>query len=329
MISFGLSTILLLLIVAGVIAYVGDNLGRSIGRKRISLFKMRPRHTAIAFTVVTGALIAFLTLTLLLIISTDARTALFGLEKLKTELKQTHLELNQKISEKDQIDLALRKAGLEIRSLEQTKKKLNEQVNIAQHADLLFKAGDTIVTSLINAGPEQAKLELGLKQILSAADAYIRGLGIESSQQLLFISPQNFGLTVKTLQLSQEQQIIKVIANKNTIWGDPVEVYFETLTNKLIYKAKQPVAQIEIKPGLSQPEIEQKIKAFLAHLNNLGKAAGIAPDTKGSVGSISYSNIFSLAEKIAGTKTSVIVQAVAKDNIYTIGPLEIDLKIKP
>ncbi|MGV3721785.1 MAG: DUF3084 domain-containing protein, partial [Actinomycetota bacterium] len=53
--------ILLLLVLCGFIAYMGDLLGRRLGKKRLSVFGLRPKHTAILLTVVTGVVIAAVT----------------------------------------------------------------------------------------------------------------------------------------------------------------------------------------------------------------------------------------------------------------------------
>src|SRR3954470_23750643 len=53
--------VLVLLALCGFIAYVGDLLGRRLGKKRLSVFGLRPKHTAILLTVITGVLIAAVT----------------------------------------------------------------------------------------------------------------------------------------------------------------------------------------------------------------------------------------------------------------------------
>ncbi|HEU4754029.1 MAG TPA: DUF3084 domain-containing protein [Armatimonadota bacterium] len=53
--------ILLLLALCGFIAYIGDLLGRRFGKRRLSIFGLRPKHTAILLTVATGVLIAAFT----------------------------------------------------------------------------------------------------------------------------------------------------------------------------------------------------------------------------------------------------------------------------
>ncbi len=57
---------LVLAVMGGGIAYAGDRLGSYIGKKRHSSFGLRPRHTAMLWTVVSGGGVAVLTLLLFL-----------------------------------------------------------------------------------------------------------------------------------------------------------------------------------------------------------------------------------------------------------------------
>ena len=50
--------IVILAITGGVIAYLGDRIGMKIGRKRLTLFGLRPKHTSILITILTGVFIA-------------------------------------------------------------------------------------------------------------------------------------------------------------------------------------------------------------------------------------------------------------------------------
>ncbi len=74
--------ILLLLTLCGFIAYMGDLLGRRLGKKRLSVFGLRPKHTAILLTVVTGVLIAGFTFGAALIIVPGFRQAVIHSERL-------------------------------------------------------------------------------------------------------------------------------------------------------------------------------------------------------------------------------------------------------
>lgn len=66
----------ILFAMGGVTAYMGDRLGSYIGKKRHSTFGLRPRHTAMLWTVVSGGMIAVGTLALFLALNRTFSTAL-------------------------------------------------------------------------------------------------------------------------------------------------------------------------------------------------------------------------------------------------------------
>ncbi|MGB4529751.1 MAG: DUF3084 domain-containing protein, partial [Bacillota bacterium] len=50
---YGAALIILLILLGGVIAYVGDVVGRRVGRQRLTLFGLRPKHTSVVVAVIT------------------------------------------------------------------------------------------------------------------------------------------------------------------------------------------------------------------------------------------------------------------------------------
>lgn len=94
--SVMLFLILIIVAVSGLIAYIGDLVGRKMGRKRLSLLGLRPRHTAIVISVCVGMLIAALTLTTTFATSKRIRDAFFTpLDKLRAEREATREKLEQ------------------------------------------------------------------------------------------------------------------------------------------------------------------------------------------------------------------------------------------
>jgi uncharacterized protein (DUF3084 family) len=72
-----------LVILACVIAYVSDNMGKKLGKKRISLLGMRPRQTATALTMASSVGIMFVTLLVVSLFSRQVRTALLRVDKMR------------------------------------------------------------------------------------------------------------------------------------------------------------------------------------------------------------------------------------------------------
>lgn len=334
MFAFGTRIILLLLFIGGVVALAGDYIGRAIGRKRLTFLNLRPRYTAMAVTILTGVLIALTTIGIILMVSQDARTALFGLQKLRGELSEKSLllektkdELGARILEKEKIDREFDSAKTNLRRAKLEMGKLEKEIEISRKGEVLFKVGDTLVVSTIQAGPEKEKLEEGLKQILSAADAFVRNFCLEEEKHLIFISPEDFNQSVAELQKREGENIVRVIASRNTLWGEEVAVRFEIAPNKLVYNTDEAIAELLVSPSLSIPEIEQEIKKLLFMTHEAAKNKGVIPDPSGSLGSVPYSTILSLAKKIKGHKKETLLKTVAKKDIFTIGPLEIDFRV--
>lgn len=110
---FGIALIAILALTGGIIAYIGDKLGTKVGKKKLTMFGLRPKHTSIVVTIITGILITVSTMGILTLVSRDVRTALFGMEALKTNLTT----LSQEVSAKN-IELDTSRSALEAKTAE-------------------------------------------------------------------------------------------------------------------------------------------------------------------------------------------------------------------
>ncbi|MHB9130948.1 MAG: DUF3084 domain-containing protein [Armatimonadota bacterium] len=87
---------LIIIVVSGLIAYIGDLVGRRMGRKRLSLFGLRPKHTAIVISVGVGMIIATITLIGTLAVSKPVRDAfLTPIATLKADLEREKQEVSR------------------------------------------------------------------------------------------------------------------------------------------------------------------------------------------------------------------------------------------
>src|SRR5262249_42669537 len=102
--------LILTVIMGGIIAYTGDLIGRRFGKKRISLFKLRPKNTAILITSFTGVFISGLTTGTLFMVLRPVREIILDGENAIRQLPG----LNKKVrDEKQQIaDYEVKSAAL-------------------------------------------------------------------------------------------------------------------------------------------------------------------------------------------------------------------------
>ncbi len=154
-----------LLIASGLFAYLGDILGTKIGKKRISILGLRPRHTGSIITAITGITIALVVLGSLAVTSDTVRTILFSMKFLQRQITQLTSDLQDSRDE----------AELTYLSLMDTQAKLETQ------EERLRSVGELLTKNISKL--QQTQAELGdLKTEKQQLDTTISSLHIEAEQ---------------------------------------------------------------------------------------------------------------------------------------------------
>jgi hypothetical protein len=82
----GIAVVIAITLVAGFVAYIGDRVGHQVGRRRLTLFGLRPKYTSTIVAVGTGMLIALTVTIVALVASQLVRTAFFRLGSLNAQI---------------------------------------------------------------------------------------------------------------------------------------------------------------------------------------------------------------------------------------------------
>ena len=53
----GIAMFFVLMLMGGLIAFLGDKIGSKVGKKRMTLFGLRPKYTSVIVTIISGILI--------------------------------------------------------------------------------------------------------------------------------------------------------------------------------------------------------------------------------------------------------------------------------
>ena len=96
--------IIMLILLSGMIAYIGDQLGMKMGKKRLSIFGLRPRYSSIIVTVITGMVIASLSIVILLSVYSGLRQALFNINEVMQRLDRLDEQLAERTEQVEQIE---------------------------------------------------------------------------------------------------------------------------------------------------------------------------------------------------------------------------------
>ena len=125
---YSLVLVFTVIIISGLIAFVGDWIGLKIGKKRVTIFGLRPHHTAIVITIISGILIAIITVTILAISSNDVRTALFGMEELKEKLFYLSQEVELRNIQLSSTKEDLEEKTTQLQEMEEKYQELSEDI---------------------------------------------------------------------------------------------------------------------------------------------------------------------------------------------------------
>lgn len=97
----GIGNVAAVMALAGTVAYVGDRVGHQVGRRRLSLFGIRPRYTSTIVAIATGMFIALVVTLGAILGSEQVKTAFFKLNSINqqiVELQARQRDLEAKVN---------------------------------------------------------------------------------------------------------------------------------------------------------------------------------------------------------------------------------------
>ena len=172
---YGITLILVLAVVGGVIAFIGDRLGTRIGKKKMSIFGLRPRHTAIIVTIFTGICITTVTFGILAAASENVRTALFGMERLNAMIAETRAALVFTSGQLEEAQNAQAEAGTALeKSKEEIARLEGEQTELRAESERLSEGNRALMMEKEGLISINGRL-LGENETLSSLNGRLSG----------------------------------------------------------------------------------------------------------------------------------------------------------
>ena len=187
---YSLILVFTVIIISGLIAFVGDWVGLKIGKKRVTIFGLRPHSTAIFITIISGILIAVITVTILAISSNDVRTALFGMEELKEKLSYLSREVELRNMQLSSTKEDLKEKTTQLQEMEEKYQELSEDIKnkTDQLEELLI-----IREGLIE---EKDKLTKEVEELNAAIKALCSGIAWIREGEVILGSEEQIALTI-------------------------------------------------------------------------------------------------------------------------------------
>lgn len=243
----GYILVFVILVLGGVIATVSDRLGTKVGKARLSLFKLRPRDTAVVVTVMAGSILSAITLGILFATSKPLRTGVFRIDEIQKRLKNARRELNQATQEKNVVETELgqaRAAQAQARAnLEQINRSL--QAANAEQARTQTKL-NSLRVQLNSVQAAKSKTEQQLSQVEAAKSQTAEQLSSVEAAKSRTESQLKLVETARSTTRTQldrtESQLKTVSAQKTSLGSEIAQLQGER--QQLIEQREQVKTQI-------------------------------------------------------------------------------------
>ncbi len=338
---YGFTLIFVLTFIGGLIAYFGDKIGMKVGRRRLTIFGLRPKHTSILITVFTGIFITGASITILSIASEDVRTALFAMKEIQSTLATNQIQLEQGMQELNDARAELDKVNSEFAELEKRRATLAEEFTLAsetfvkfatqiRYGNVALQAGEIVFAQTIQGGKELDEVTRELLNFLNQADEIAYQLGarvVDGSQSAIIIDQKTFDLAIHAIHREPQLFVLRAVSSTNTLVGEPVFAHLELISNEVVlFKAGDVLAEVNVDLEAT-PEVDKEILALVNHANMVAIGKGMITKNGGAVelAGEKFLNILSETKELSG---AILIQAKAAEDIYpAIHPLQIELEI--
>ncbi len=228
----GIGNLAFVMAIAGAVAYVGDRVGHQVGRRRLTLFGIRPRYTSTIIAIATGMIIALVVSLAAIFASEQVKTAFFKLNS-----------INQQIAE-----------------LQARQRDLEAKVNTGR----LVLPVDTLMVPFYRIIPQSASASRRLATIrdyyffaVKYVNANYPRLGLKSYAIPTDADKRLKGLSTDlttAAQLSQANVMLTVTSDQNLFENDQIHFAINVTADIRYFQKGQVIAQLVI-PGRSGASI--------------------------------------------------------------------------
>jgi hypothetical protein len=226
----GIAIVIAITLIAGLIAYIGDRVGHQVGRKRMTLFGLRPKYTSTLVAVATGMTIALVAEIVTLATSPYARAALVSLN-----------DINNRVNE-----LQAQADTLE--------KQAKEQNIVVNRGDLMYDQFLIITPQMLPL--ERSKL---FDNFFEAVVASVNRRFVPQGLKAFKGKSDDPEIAKKIDQILSDARVqgfllngpvlVVAIADENLFPNDPIHFTFAPYADQVIFRRDQPIASVEIDGG--------------------------------------------------------------------------------
>ncbi len=277
-----------LAIAGGVIAYIGDRLGTYVGKKRISLIGLRPRHTATLYTTVSGGVIAVLTLGFMVVFDRAFERALVEGPQLLFENSQYKKQIKAEVAHTKTYQDREQQALAQLQQAKDQLLPVHQQLLAAQGT--LRDSRRMLLLRQQQLGAAQGQLQ-GARLSLSATNQDLTGerrdvrqaqasldaarASVRGEHQEVARQQQNVDrLTLTGEKLSAQNSRLRLANSHLKTDSSLLAGRVEASSNRVIFQTGQELDRTVVKTAQPVSVLKNQINGFLAGLGRTVEQQG-------------------------------------------------------
>jgi len=211
--------------------------------------------------------------------------------------------------------------------------KLKGSLAQKQTSLLIFDVKEVIVAEVVEGGTDAKQvLNAVIQPLLVKANqiALERGARIEGKNDYAIKVPvKQMNKLAQDIAELDGKAVLRLVAEKNTFFLEPLYVSFELFPNELVFKADEVVAETKVSPAKEESIILQEILNLLLSVRKKAFDRGMISQGQyiGEIASLQdIPNIIQRIKKSGQTRT--VQLAVIDDTWRVEGPLKVRVQIK-
>ena len=316
----GWRLIIFLLLLGGVLSTFGDLLGSRIGKARLSIFKLRPRRTAVLITILTGSLISGISLTLMIFVNDKLRIGLFELDDIQAELKEKREELIPLNKQREALQLKINKA-------EEDLINVNRELDNLRRGEVVIASGERIYRKKVRLN-RNSNIKQEIETILRRANenAFYRLIpGKVPDRIIVLLKRDHIDKLVKIIS-DQREWIVIIRSATNVLLGETkVTAYPQVILNQNIVEEGELIASENI------DNFDMENNSLQQQLNNLAASTLAEVKRRGSLATQIYVDQDSIKNLLSlytsNQKSKLKVDAISKVRSDTADKISILLRV--
>lgn len=259
----------------------------------------------------------------------EANIMLAEMKKIKGKTEIEQAELQKKNAKLEQES---RKLEESVKELKTESDNLKAGIQMLREGRIAALTGERLAQVLItDTGITKMQFNQAVERLSEESQAllaYRLGTKPEFIKKPA-IDKESLEIAEKQVLRKKGRYLLRLTALANAIEGEPVDAEITVYDTRLIFKAKDVLAEKDFTSGESRQQVEDLLLRLLRDVNAVAAKEGVLRDPlSGNVGSMDTAEFMDAIEKIADSKTNIKLNIVAAEDIYTEGPVRVKFMLK-